>query len=201
MTQTKSISDDDICSVCKNCVYKPGEESSCQKGWPGEFDADGCCHSCREFADGKKKFFKTVWMVTVLSEDRPTAPDLSLADLAYEIDEGECVGQCGIIRVRELTEREVRTELVKMGSDPSFFGLEEPKEHKPIRISWEIDAEPDDIAGYLPVDNKTIEERALSHARKISGKYFDIQTWVFNVEIEGRKFKVDLEDDTVTEVK
>lgn len=37
----KSISDDDLCSDCSNCVYRPGELSKCDRGWPGLEDGSG----------------------------------------------------------------------------------------------------------------------------------------------------------------
>ncbi|AVO43474.1 hypothetical protein [Simplicispira suum] len=42
----KSISDDDLCSRCLHCNYKPGELSSCSQGWPGMEDADGYVQAC-----------------------------------------------------------------------------------------------------------------------------------------------------------
>ena len=34
MNRQLSISDNDICSDCKHCVYNIGETSSCLKNWP-----------------------------------------------------------------------------------------------------------------------------------------------------------------------
>jgi len=34
MNKQLSISDNDICSDCKHCVYNPGELSFCDKNWP-----------------------------------------------------------------------------------------------------------------------------------------------------------------------
>lgn len=31
-----SISDDDLCSACSRCIYKPGAMSDCLLGWPFE---------------------------------------------------------------------------------------------------------------------------------------------------------------------
>jgi hypothetical protein len=37
----KSISDDDLCSGCSACVYRPGNLSDCTLNWPGTIDASG----------------------------------------------------------------------------------------------------------------------------------------------------------------
>ena len=47
----KSISDDDICSGCSRCDYKPGEMSGCHEGWPGQQDQDGYVQECPSFED------------------------------------------------------------------------------------------------------------------------------------------------------
>lgn len=49
--ELKSISDDDLCSSCVNCDYKPGELSSCFKNWPGSEDADGYVQTCKEWSN------------------------------------------------------------------------------------------------------------------------------------------------------
>ena len=49
--ELKSISDDDLCSSCANCDYKPGELSSCFKNWPGSEDADGYVQTCKEWSN------------------------------------------------------------------------------------------------------------------------------------------------------
>lgn len=49
----RSISDDDLCSSCAFCLYRPGENSGCKKenasGWPGETDPDGYIVKCLAF--------------------------------------------------------------------------------------------------------------------------------------------------------
>ena len=47
----KSISDDDLCSRCGHCDYRPGEMSQCELNWPGEEDEDGYIQVCVELAD------------------------------------------------------------------------------------------------------------------------------------------------------
>lgn len=42
----KSIDDDDLCSSCGHCDYRPGDMSSCSKNWPGYQDRDGYLKVC-----------------------------------------------------------------------------------------------------------------------------------------------------------
>lgn len=46
---SRSISDDDLCSDCSWCRYNPGEESTCDKDWPGVLNDDGYCVECERF--------------------------------------------------------------------------------------------------------------------------------------------------------
>lgn len=45
----KIIDDDDLCSDCKHCEYRPGELSGCKLAWPGQEDADGYVKECVNF--------------------------------------------------------------------------------------------------------------------------------------------------------
>lgn len=45
----KSISDDDLCSGCHHCTYRPGEMSRCILMWPGLEDEDGYVKVCGQF--------------------------------------------------------------------------------------------------------------------------------------------------------
>jgi hypothetical protein len=49
MSVRLSISDDDLCSTCAWCDYRPGDRSTCSLGWPATFDADGYAVECPEF--------------------------------------------------------------------------------------------------------------------------------------------------------
>lgn len=46
----RSVSDDDLCAICRNCQYSPGEMSCCSQGWPGMEDADGYIQACGQLA-------------------------------------------------------------------------------------------------------------------------------------------------------
>jgi len=45
----KSISDDDLCSRCCHCKYRPGVLSDCELDWPGLEDEDGYVQECPQF--------------------------------------------------------------------------------------------------------------------------------------------------------
>jgi hypothetical protein len=70
----------------------------------------------------KRKFFKTVVKVTVLSEDIP-AVWRDLADLHYLITDGSCSGRIDTGNPQSISARRAADELFKQGSDPSFFQL------------------------------------------------------------------------------
>lgn len=47
--QSRSISDDDLCHVCRHCKYQPGGRSTCGFWWPGQVNADGYVVRCPQF--------------------------------------------------------------------------------------------------------------------------------------------------------
>jgi hypothetical protein len=69
-----------------------------------------------------RKFFKTTYVIVVLSEDTP-AQGLSLQDLDEAIDTGPCVGVCSDDGGVELTSDEMEQALNDAGSTPEFFGI------------------------------------------------------------------------------
>lgn len=67
-----------------------------------------------------KKYFKSVYTVTVLSEDEPlNTVDLSLID--HQMSEGDCIGITEEPEVEELSADEMRKALEEVGNDGSFF--------------------------------------------------------------------------------
>jgi hypothetical protein len=50
----RSISDNDLCSECLQCRYKPGELSTCDAAWPGVKDDDYIV-ACAQFIPIKLK--------------------------------------------------------------------------------------------------------------------------------------------------
>lgn len=74
-------------------------------------------------ADDPRRFFKTVIKATVLSE-APYAPSC-LADVVDDITTGDCVGRTETISSFELSPKQAANELLKFGSEPGFFGLDE----------------------------------------------------------------------------
>ncbi len=71
----------------------------------------------------KRKFYKTVIQVTVLSED--PFEWKSLADVDWAITDGDCVGSVRQESASVLDAQQTVDALTAMGSEPSFFGLKE----------------------------------------------------------------------------
>lgn len=68
---------------------------------------------------------KTILQVVVLSED-PLPEDISLADVAFQIDEGDWIGSTSFVNhTLLLTAPEVVHELQEIGNDGSFFNFED----------------------------------------------------------------------------
>ena len=70
-----------------------------------------------------KKFYKTTIPIVILSEG-PLEYD-GLDDLHYLIDSGPCVGQMGEPDQEILDGKAAADALYELGSDPSFFDLDE----------------------------------------------------------------------------
>jgi len=51
----RSISDDDLCSACQHCAYRPGELSTCALDFPALGSQDGYIELCVEF-QGQPKY-------------------------------------------------------------------------------------------------------------------------------------------------
>lgn len=73
----------------------------------------------------KRKFYKTIFRVEVLSEDFPVEDVDSLHDIAYQIDEGDCSGKVEHVRSVRLTGKRAAEALREQGSDPEFFQLDD----------------------------------------------------------------------------
>jgi hypothetical protein len=69
------------------------------------------------------KYFKTVFKVTVLTEDRPPGPDSDLEQVQRQITSGDWSGEVSVESVDELSPEEMAKALEDQGSDPDFFGL------------------------------------------------------------------------------
>lgn len=71
----------------------------------------------------KRKFYKTVLTVEVLSEEPFDCNDL--AQVHYAITQGDCSGVMNRGGSRKISARTMAKALLKQGSDPEFFGLDE----------------------------------------------------------------------------
>lgn len=82
-----------------------------------------CDHQSSDLrGSSKKTFFSSLFLVRSVSEEAPL-DHLSLEDLAYQITEGDRVGQV-FSDSRKLTPIEAVRLLIAMGSDPAFFRLD-----------------------------------------------------------------------------
>ena len=70
-----------------------------------------------------KKFYKTFFTVTVLSEEPPK--DMSMGELAYECMEGVLSGAIKMGSQIIMDGKQAAEALKEQGSDPEFFHLDE----------------------------------------------------------------------------
>jgi hypothetical protein len=85
----------------------------------------------------ERKFFKTIVTVEVISEGAPMDCVTDLRDLHAAIVDGPCSGDIKITAVKELTPGKAAAELIKQGSEPEFFGLEECDQEARDIIEWQ----------------------------------------------------------------
>ena len=72
----------------------------------------------------KRKFFKTVFQVTVLSEEKLVGP-FGLDYLAEEVKEGEWSGEMKMLIHKEINGKQAAKALLAQGSEPEFFQIDE----------------------------------------------------------------------------
>ncbi len=73
----------------------------------------------------RRKFFKTVVQVTILSEDKPVGPNMELDQIHYAITDGDCSGDCKVVSQKQVSGKKMAMLLTEQGSDPGFFNLDE----------------------------------------------------------------------------
>lgn len=86
----------------------------------------------------KRKFFKQVLTVTILSEDVPLEWD-DLGDVAKAIDDGPCVGTIEDNGPVPLSAFAMARALEAAGSEPSFFMISEDDENNDPDLDAMID--------------------------------------------------------------
>lgn len=82
-------------------------------------------HTGRLTSEEDPKYYKTTFMVEVLSEGKPFPDAASLHNIAYAIEEGDCSGVTKMVSQKELTGKQAAKALKAQGSDPGFFDLDE----------------------------------------------------------------------------
>jgi len=73
---------------------------------------------------GKRKYYKTVLRVVILSETKNITDNMDLYEIANEIDTGDCSGEVKTIEQSEVTPQVMAGLLEDQGSDPEFFRLD-----------------------------------------------------------------------------
>lgn len=73
----------------------------------------------------RRKFFRNIVTVEVLSEDEPLQDGLSLAAIEESFTTGDCSAGAVNISVTEISGAEAAEGLMAQGSDPEFFRLDE----------------------------------------------------------------------------
>ncbi len=71
-----------------------------------------------------RKFYKTTFVVEVLSEDAPLDVFSSLAEVGYQISEGACVGDISGAS-EEISAKKTAELCLDFHSDPGFFQLDD----------------------------------------------------------------------------
>lgn len=73
----------------------------------------------------KRKFYKSVIELTILSEEIIPWDEYELSDIGYAITDGDCSGMMHQTKFEELNGKQAADELIAQGSDPGFFCLDE----------------------------------------------------------------------------
>ncbi len=74
-----------------------------------------------EGGSGNGRYFRSVFVVEVLSDGAPLADDTPLNAVAEAIDCGDCVGVVAFDGASQLNAQQMEQALLAAGSEPSFF--------------------------------------------------------------------------------
>lgn len=69
----------------------------------------------------ERKYFKTTFIVTVLSATSPVHPDADLKDVLREMDDGSFIGEVTLDCTDEIPADLIEQELKNVGNDGTFF--------------------------------------------------------------------------------
>lgn len=73
----------------------------------------------------ERKFFKTVFIVTVLSEDEPISPHADIRDVLDRMDDGPIIGDVTYDGALPISPDKIEEELRDVGNDGSFFSTDD----------------------------------------------------------------------------
>jgi len=71
----------------------------------------------------ERRIFKTVFTVTVLSEDMPISPDTDMEDVLNYINTGDGIGQVELASADSIPADKIEAELLAIGNDGTFFNM------------------------------------------------------------------------------
>jgi hypothetical protein len=87
-------------------------------------DAPPTRHGNRPDTPSRRTFYRTLITVEVLAEDSPYKPE-TLEGVAQDIVNGDCTGAWEVTACEEVDGPRMAELMVRQGSDPEFFGLDE----------------------------------------------------------------------------
>ena len=65
------------------------------------------------------------------------------------------------------------------------------------KVIWEIEVSQKEVKSYC---NATLHEKLLDIANYIEKTYFKINKWIYLIEYDGKKYTVDLENESIEEL-
>jgi hypothetical protein len=69
----------------------------------------------------RRQFFKTVFKVTVLTEDAPLADNVDISDVIEEMTYGHALGDVERLSAKKVSPKHIVQECIKVGNDGGFF--------------------------------------------------------------------------------
>ena len=72
----------------------------------------------------KRKFYKTIITIEVLSESPVSETEVGISEIAYEITDGMWSGKMNFSPCQEIDAVTAAKELIAQGTDPEFFQID-----------------------------------------------------------------------------
>ena len=71
----------------------------------------------------KRKFFKTTFTITVLTEDGPISDSADIIDVVRDFTDGDSIGHIERSAADEVPADKINDELLAIGNDGTFFSM------------------------------------------------------------------------------